>query len=120
MGFALPPVVAAAGLVFLGLLMVSPIPYRSFKEVNVRGSYGATVLMVIMTLVLILEPGVSFFAIGLAYVLSGPLSWWWRRRTGRSLEAAGAEAHAENSEPEDAAGRGPQIPASEAARWTDE
>jgi len=108
MGFPLPPFVAAAGLVLLGLLMVSPIPYRSFKEVNVRGSYGATVLMVIMTLVLILEPGVSFFAIGLAYVLSGPLSWWWRRRTGGSLEAAGGEDHGQA--PEAVAGHGPQGP----------
>ena len=91
MGFSLPPFLAASGLVFLGLLMVSPIPYRNFKEVNVRGSYSATVLMVIITLVLILEPGVSFFAIGSAYVLSGPLAWWWRRRTGRMLEAAGAD-----------------------------
>ncbi len=108
LGFTLPPVVAASGLVVLGLLMVSPIPYRSFKEVNVRGSYGATVLMVILTLVLIIEPGVSFFAIGLAYVLSGPLSWWWRRRTGGSLEAAGGEDHAQT--PETAAGHGPQGP----------
>ena len=108
LGFALPPIVAASGLVVLGLLMVSPIPYRSFKEVNVRGSYGATVLMVIMTLVLIIEPGVSFFAIGLAYVLSGPLSWWWRRRTGGSLEAAEGEDHAQT--PETAAGHGPQGP----------
>jgi CDP-diacylglycerol---serine O-phosphatidyltransferase len=108
MGFPFPPFVAAAGLVLLGLLMVSPIPYRSFKEVNVRGSYGATVLMVIMTLVLILEPGVSFFAIGLAYVLSGPLSWWWRRRTGGSLEAAGSEDHGQPQEA--AAGHGPQGP----------
>ena len=108
LGFPLPPIAAASGLVGLGLLMVSPIPYRSFKEVNVRGSYGATVLMVIMTLVLIIEPGVSFFAIGLAYVLSGPLGWWWRRRTGGSLEAAGGEDHAQT--PETATGHGPQGP----------
>jgi len=88
LGFSLPPFVAAAGLVVLGLLMVSPIPYRSFKEVNVRGSYSATVLMVIMALVLIIEPGISFFAIGLGYVFSGPVAWGWRRRTGRALEAA--------------------------------
>jgi CDP-diacylglycerol--serine O-phosphatidyltransferase len=88
LGFTLPPVMVATGLVALGLLMVSPIPYRSFKEVNIRGSYSATVLMVIMALVLILEPGISFFAIGLAYVLSGPVAWWWRWRTGRALEAA--------------------------------
>ena len=88
MGFSPPAFMTASGLVALGLLMVSPIPYRSFKEVNVRGSYSATVLMVIMALVLIIEPGISFFAIGLAYVLSGPVAWWWGRRTGRAREAA--------------------------------
>ena len=31
--------VLAAGLAVVGLLMVSPFPYRSFKDVNVRGSW---------------------------------------------------------------------------------
>jgi len=109
--FALPPFLAAAGLVLLGLLMVSPIPYRSFKEVNVRGSYTATVLMVILTLVLILEPGVSFFCVGLAYILSGPFAAWWRRRTGGELEAAGASP---------AETPAPASEAPEGTRWTDE
>ena len=109
--FALPPFLAAAGLVLLGLLMVSPIPYRSFKEVNVRGSYTATVLMVILTLVLILEPGVSFFCVGLAYILSGPFAAWWRRRTGGELEAAGGSA---------AETPAPATGVAEATRWTDE
>jgi len=121
LGFPLPPVVAAAGLVFLGLMMVSPIPYRTFKEVNVRGSYSATVLMVIITLVLILEPGVSFFAIGLAYVLSGPLAWWWRRRTGHELEAAGSEAGGgEKTAPARDVGEGSDEQMSKSTRWTDE
>ena len=121
LGFSLAPVVAATGLVLLGLMMVSPIPYRTFKEVNVRGSYSATVLMVIMTLVLILEPGVSFFAIGLAYVLSGPLAWWWRRRTGHMLEAAGSEAGGgEKAAPAPDAGEGSDEQASKSTRWTDE
>ncbi|MCS5637184.1 MAG: CDP-diacylglycerol--serine O-phosphatidyltransferase [Myxococcota bacterium] len=114
-GFALPPFLAAAGLVVLGLLMVSPIPYRSFKEVNVRGSYTATVLMVILTLVLIIEPGVSFFAVGLAYVLSGPVGAWWRRRTGGELEAAGGGS---GETPAAAPEASPEAPT--ATRWTHE
>jgi CDP-diacylglycerol--serine O-phosphatidyltransferase len=121
LGFSLPPFVAAAGLVLLGLMMVSPVPYRTFKEVNVRGSYSATVLMVIVTLVLILEPGVSFFAIGLAYVLSGPLAWWWRRRTGRLLEAAGGEAGAaENVTSAPGVQENPDEQTPEPTRGTDE
>jgi CDP-diacylglycerol--serine O-phosphatidyltransferase len=121
MGFPLPPFLAALGLVFLGLLMVSPIPYRNFKEVNVRGSYSATVVMVIIVLVLILEPGVSFFAIGLAYVLSGPLAWWWRRRTGRILESAGEDAEpGEGVQFPGEAGRRSSGKEPEAVRSTDE
>ena len=118
MAFDLPPVMPAAGLVVLGLLMVSPIPYRSFKEVNVRGSYSATVVMVILTLVLIIEPGISFFAIGLAYVLSGPIAWWWRRRTGGALEAVGGRPEGDGAASEGAGE--PGTGAQDAGRWTHE
>ncbi|MCS5637570.1 MAG: CDP-diacylglycerol--serine O-phosphatidyltransferase [Myxococcota bacterium] len=118
MAFDLPPVMPAAGLVVLGLLMVSPIPYRSFKEVNVRGSYSATVVMVILTLVLIIEPGISFFAIGLAYVLSGPIAWWWRRRTGGALEAVGGRPGDDGAASEGAGE--PGTGAQDAGRWTHE
>ncbi len=107
LGFPVAPQVAAVALVLLAILMVSPIPYRSFKEVNVRGSYGATVVMVIITLVLIIEPGLNFFLIGLAYVLSGPVGWWWRRRTGGLLEArpeTGDAPTVGNSPPANSAG----------------
>ncbi len=103
-GLDLPPAprLTAVALVLLAVLMVSPIPYRSFKEVNVRGSYSATVLMVIITLILIVEPGLNFFLIGLAYVLSGPIGWWWRRRTGGLLETrpeAGTDSSKVDSSP---------------------
>jgi hypothetical protein len=32
---------------------------------------------------------VTFFLVGLAYAASGPLEWYWRWRTGRSLEEIG-------------------------------
>jgi CDP-diacylglycerol--serine O-phosphatidyltransferase len=85
---SVPAMLPAIGVAMLGLLMVSPIPYRSFKNVAVRGSYGAVVVMVIVCIVLIIEPGLNFFLMGLAYVASGPLDWWWRYRTGGVLEAA--------------------------------
>ena len=84
--FSVPELVVAAGVVVLGLLMVSPIPYRSNKELDLRHSYGTLVLVVIALLLVIQEPSVTLFAIGVAYVLSGPLGWLWRRYTGRDLE----------------------------------
>jgi CDP-diacylglycerol--serine O-phosphatidyltransferase len=76
----------AGSTAVLGLLMVSSIPYRSFKELDLRHSYGALVFVVFAIALIIVEPGVTFFAIALAYVISGPVGWLWRRRTGRKLE----------------------------------
>ena len=70
----------------LGLLMVSPIPYHSFKNVRIGKSYSATVIPVIVSILLIIEPGLNFFLVGLAYVVSGPAGYLWRWRTGRVLE----------------------------------
>jgi len=84
--FTVPAFAVALGVVALGLLMVSPIPYRSNKELDLRHSYGTLVLVVIALLLVIQEPSVTLFAIGVAYVLSGPVAWVWRRATGRDLE----------------------------------
>jgi CDP-diacylglycerol--serine O-phosphatidyltransferase len=85
----LPAVLPGLGAAALGLLMVSPIPYRSFKEVHVRGRYRATVLMVIAFAVILSKPSVTLFLLGVGYAASGPFEWWWRWRTGRSLEELG-------------------------------
>jgi len=97
---SLPPMLPALGLAGIGLLMVSPIPYHSFKEVDVRGSYGAIVAMVILLIVLFLEPGLNFFLFGVAYVLSGPVAWYWRHRTGGALEEATTPADGEGETPD--------------------
>ena len=87
-GFPLdiPAPLAGVGIALLGVLMVSPIPYRSFKDVRVSGSYGSTVLMVLALIVVFSKPSVTFFVAGLIYVALGPIEWLWRWRTGTSLE----------------------------------
>ena len=65
--------------------MVSPIPYHSFKNLRFGQSYSATVLPVIISIILILEPRLNFFLVGLVYVISGPAGYVWRWRTGREL-----------------------------------
>ena len=84
-GLGLPPILPAFGVMFLGLLMVSPIPYHSFKNLRFGQTYSATVIPVMVSIVLILEPGLNFFLVGLAYVVSGPAGYLWRWRTGRAL-----------------------------------
>ncbi len=92
-----PALVSGLGVAFLGLLMVSPIPYRSFKEV--RLPRGGTVLVVAFFAVLFAKPSVTFPLFGLAYVLSGPVEWLWRWQRGRGL--------AETPEDEASSGSGP-------------
>jgi len=77
---------AAAGVSVLGLLMVSSIPYRSFKEVDLRHPFGTLVLAVVALTLVVIEPSVTLFAIGIAYAFSGPVEWLWRRATHRTLE----------------------------------
>ncbi len=84
-GLGLPSLVPALGVMFLGLLMVSPIPYHSFKNLRLGRSYSATVIPVIISILLILKPGLNFFLVGLLYVISGPAGYAWRSRTGREL-----------------------------------
>ena len=72
-------------MAFLGLLMVSPIPYHSGKNLRFGQSYSTTVIALIVLLLLILEPGLNFFLVGVVYVISGPAGYLWRWRTGREL-----------------------------------
>ena len=98
LGFHVPRVLVALGVAVLGLLMVSQIPYRSFKELDLRHSYGTLVIVVFAILLLIQEPSITLFAIGVGYGLSGPIEWLWRRSTRRPLlEAAQAVLPSEAS-----------------------
>ena len=98
LAFEIPAPIAGLGVAVVGLLMVSPIPYRSFKNVQLHGSFGSLVLAVLALVVLLTKPSVTFFLAGVAYVASGPIEAYWRRRTGRPLtelrasEPAGAPA----------------------------
>ncbi|HIF94996.1 MAG TPA: CDP-diacylglycerol--serine O-phosphatidyltransferase [Myxococcales bacterium] len=108
-GLGLPPILPAIGVMFLGLMMVSPVPYHSFKNLRFGQSYSATVIPVVISIVLIMEPELNFFLVGLAYVVSGPAGYLWRRRTGRSLLPVDEAAEA-TSDASTAAGAQPSKP----------
>jgi phosphatidylserine synthase len=91
--FDIPEPVVAGGVATLGLLMVSGIPYRSFKELDLRHSFGTLVVVVLGLIVIVQEPSVTLFACGLAYTAHGPVEWLWRRASGRRLEEAEPPAH---------------------------
>jgi CDP-diacylglycerol--serine O-phosphatidyltransferase len=81
-----PESVIAGGVAVLGLLMVSAIPYRSFKELDLRHSYGTLVFVVFAIALVIQEPSVTLFAIGILYAGSGPAEWVYRRLAKRPLQ----------------------------------
>jgi CDP-diacylglycerol--serine O-phosphatidyltransferase len=81
-----PGSAVAAGVAILGLLMVTAIPYRSFKELDLRHSYGTLVFVVFAIALVVQEPSVTLFVIGLVYAASGPAEWVYRRLAKRPLQ----------------------------------
>ncbi|MGI9591492.1 MAG: CDP-diacylglycerol--serine O-phosphatidyltransferase [Myxococcota bacterium] len=81
-----PPWLVGGGVAALGLLMVSAIPYRSSKELDLRHSFGTLVFVVVALALVIAQPSVTLFCIGIAYAVSGPAEWLWRRAAHKPLE----------------------------------
>jgi CDP-diacylglycerol--serine O-phosphatidyltransferase len=96
--FAVPEWVVAGGMAALGLLMVSGIPYRSSKELDLRHSFGTLVLVVIALVLVVVEPAVALFTIAVFYAFSGPVEWLFRRATHRPLERMPEPAPGESSQ----------------------
>ena len=75
----------------VGLLMVSAIPYRSFKELNLHGKVPfVSILIVVLLFVCIsLDPPQILFYGFLSFVLSGPIFFviriWHKRRCMRKV-----------------------------------
>lgn len=69
-------ILALAVTVLAGVLMVSNIRYRSFKDLDLRGRVPfVTILIVPLVFVLVfLDPPQVLFLVSLAYTLSGPVS----------------------------------------------
>jgi CDP-diacylglycerol---serine O-phosphatidyltransferase len=77
--------------ILAGVLMVSNIRYRSFKDLDLRGKVPFfTVLVIVLIFVFIsLEPPVVLFSLAMAYALSGPaLTLWYLHRRRRSRTEA--------------------------------
>jgi CDP-diacylglycerol--serine O-phosphatidyltransferase len=87
----MPPLLAGLGVIAVALLMVSPIPYYSFKDLKFRRPYRALVIAVLAAFLIIVEYRLTLFGVGLVYVASGPVEWLWRRHTGRELPVPTSE-----------------------------
>ena len=64
-----------------GVLMVSNVLYRSFKDLDLRGKvpFAAILVVVLVFVVIALDPGTVLFAGFLAYATSGPLRALFRK-----------------------------------------
>ena len=65
----------------LALLMVSTIPYPSIKGLRLEGrrAYPTLVAILVFLVVVLLNHETMLFAIGIAYLASGPVLWWLER-----------------------------------------
>ncbi len=75
-------VVVVAIAVVLGLLAVSTIRYRSFKDLDVRGKVPfIVILIVVLSLMLVsFDPPAILLVIFVSYMLSGPIAALWNLR----------------------------------------
>ena len=70
-------------LVFLlAFLMVSNVKYLSLKDPDLfkRQPFIMLVLAIILLIVIVAKPEVMLFLIGMAYLVSGPASYFWDKR----------------------------------------
>jgi len=74
-------ILAMAITIAAGVLMVSNVRFRSFKDLDMRGRMPfVSVLAVPLVFVLVfLDPPQVLFAVFLAYAVSGPVGWILRR-----------------------------------------
>jgi len=100
-----PWVFAVWGYVLtVSLLMVSTLPYRSFKTVNLRQRWPASAFFAVAlgVALLVLLQEVALAALAGLYLLAGPVETVWRRAAGRPirlrLEAEASETEADNPE----------------------
>jgi CDP-diacylglycerol---serine O-phosphatidyltransferase len=77
----------------LALLMVSTIPYPSIKAVKIEGrrAYPALVAILVFLVVVLLNHEKMLFAIGCAYLCSGPVLWWMERNKPKHEDSAERE-----------------------------
>ena len=81
-----PAFVLIPWLVAIGALMVSRLPTYSFKKVQIRREFILPVLFIVglIAILLVTEPWITLFSLGLAYLAALPIGYrdWRRMRRG--------------------------------------
>lgn len=76
-------IVAAVLTLFSGVMMVSNLKYNSFKEIDLRGRvpFFAILIVVLAFAVISTDPSRVLLGLFLAYALSGPVSYLFKRKS---------------------------------------
>ncbi|CAA6817624.1 MAG: CDP-diacylglycerol--serine O-phosphatidyltransferase (EC [uncultured Thiotrichaceae bacterium] len=74
----IPALIATVGI---GLLMVSNIKFRSFKDFDIKNKvpHAAVLVMVLIFALTAIDPPKVLFLVFAAYTLSGPIHWLWKK-----------------------------------------
>ncbi|MFV1993632.1 MAG: phosphatidylcholine/phosphatidylserine synthase, partial [Acidiferrobacterales bacterium] len=82
-------IIALLFTIIAGILMVSNVPYRSFKDINIKGrvSFMAVLAVPLVLVLVLLDPPQVLFGLFLVYVLSGPFSYLYQRARGKSKKS---------------------------------
>ena len=86
--------IAMVVLVFLlAFLMISNVKYLSLKDPDLfkRQPFMWLVLAIMLLIVIVAEPTIMLFLIGMTYLVSGPLVYWRKRRRTQSLKQRGRD-----------------------------
>ncbi len=87
------PLIAIGGAVlttFTGILMISNYRYYSFKEIHFRGTvpYVVFLMAVVLLVVIAQRPHEVLLTMCLAYALTGPIIWIYRRLRAKPRKSA--------------------------------
>lgn len=87
------------------LAMVSNLPYKSFKDFDPKNRvpFVAMVLLIVPFVLISFDPPRVLFLLFLAYLVSGPVIWFLRRRAsaaGGEGSGSGSEGPGEDDEPD--------------------
>jgi len=79
--FPRPLGIALTSFFALLALLVSTIPYPSVKGIKIEGkrAFPTLVAILVFLVVVLLNHEKMLFALGLAYLISGPVLWWMER-----------------------------------------
>jgi CDP-diacylglycerol---serine O-phosphatidyltransferase len=84
--------------IFAGLLMISNYRYFSFKELNFTGTvpYMVFVFTIVLLVLIAQNPHEVLLAMCVAYALSGPIGWLYKRQYKNKKEDGSAEPKVED------------------------